>query len=193
MSSGNDDISSDASITSSSWKEMVALSTGIPAVFLSIYFMDMMSLKRLQVGGFALMAAAFLLMAVCFIPFKESHPVLLFVIYCFLLFTLSFGPNVTTYVMPSAVFSHEIRSTMGGISAAMGKLGAVAGSYIFGALADATSIPTVMLLCAGISIWGMYLTRRCIQDDQHSKRDSTEELLKSHDSAATVGSSIYSE
>ena len=100
MSSGHDDITSDASVASDSWKELVALSTGIPAVFLSIYLMDQMSLKRLQMGGFALMALAFLLMAVCFFPLKESYPQLLFGIYCFLLFTLSFGPNVTSYVMP---------------------------------------------------------------------------------------------
>lgn len=123
MSSDNDDVTSDASVTSNSWKELVALSTGIPAVFLSIYLMDRMSLKRLQIGGFALMVVAFLLMALCFIPFKESHPQLLFAMYCFLLFTLSFGPNVTTYVLPSAVFSPDIRSTMGGISAAMVGMG----------------------------------------------------------------------
>lgn len=69
----------------------------------------------------------------------------------------------------------------------------MAGSYVFGAVADATSIPTVMLLCAGISVCGIYITHRCIQDDQHSKRDSAEALIKSHDSTATVGSSIYSD
>ena len=119
MSSDSDDISSNASIKNSSWKELVALSTGIPAVILSIYLMDIVSLKRLQNGGFALMAVAFLLMSLCFIPLRDGYAELLFVIYCFLLFTLSFGPNVTVFVLPASVFSYEIRSTMGGISAAM--------------------------------------------------------------------------
>ena len=51
-------------------------------------------------------------------------------------------------------------------------MGAVVGSYFFGALADETSYPTVMLLCAAISVLGIYLTQRFIPDVDHDKKDS---------------------
>ena len=40
-------------------------------------------------------------------------------------------PDITTYVMPAQTFPTEIRSTMNGISAASGKLGAILGSSLF--------------------------------------------------------------
>ena len=63
--------------------------------------------------------------AALFEPLKDRNPNLLFAFYCLLLFFLTFGPNVTTYVLSAEVYPKEIRSTFNGISAAMGKLGAI--------------------------------------------------------------------
>lgn len=71
-----------------------------------------------------------------------------------------------------------------------GKLGAVFGSYIFGALADVTSYPTVMLLCAAISLLGMYLTQRFIQEDEHTKKDRDGDGLIIHQSDEKLSSSF---
>ena len=65
----------------------------------------------------------------------------MFAVYCFLLFSLSFGPNLTTFVLPAQTFSKKTRATFNGLSAAMGKMGAFLGVYIFGPVADATSYP----------------------------------------------------
>ena len=40
-------------------------------------------------------------------------------------FFLNFGPNATTFVIPGEVFPTRYRSTAHGISAALGKLGAI--------------------------------------------------------------------
>ncbi|KAJ2413045.1 hypothetical protein GGI10_003307, partial [Coemansia sp. RSA 2530] len=48
----------------------------------------------------------------------------------------NFGPNVTTFVIPGEVFPTRFRSTAHGISAAMGKLGAVAAQGGFLQLKD---------------------------------------------------------
>ena len=119
MSKNSAGVSSDTSVSTSSLKELIALSAGIPAVFATIYLMKIFSLKRLQMGGFGAMGCVFLAMSLFFTPLKDSHPRILFCLYCLLLFSLSFGPNVTTYVMPSTVYPIEVRSTMGGISAAV--------------------------------------------------------------------------
>jgi MFS transporter, PHS family, inorganic phosphate transporter len=92
----DDDVTTDQHMVDTSWKQIVALGTGIPAIVATIAMMPYMSLKNLQIAGFFITAVGFLVMAVCFFPLKKHYPELLFAIYCFLLFALQFGPNVTT-------------------------------------------------------------------------------------------------
>jgi nitrate/nitrite transporter NarK len=80
---------------------------------------------------------------------------------------------VLQYVLPSVVFHKTVRSTMTGFSAASGKLGAVAGAYIFGAVAGATSFPAVMILCAVLALVGIVVTHYCI-DEPDDEGDSIE-------------------
>ena len=63
--------------------------------------------------------------------------------------------NVTSFVLPAETYPKGVRSTCNGISAAMGKLGAVVGAYMFGPLALATSFTFVFISCAGVAIIGM--------------------------------------
>ena len=70
------------------------------------------------------------------------------------------------YVIPSVVYPKAVRSTMTGFSAATGKLGAVAGAYIFGAVASATNFPTVMILCACLSLVGIVITHYFIVEPE---------------------------
>lgn len=159
-----DDVTTDHAVISIAWKEIIALSMGIPGVLLTIAMMPYYSLKNIQICGFILMSILFVIMTFCFIPLKKNAPDFLFAIYCLLLFSLQFGPNTTTYVLPSGVYPREVRSTMNGFSAACGKMGAVVGAYMFGAVADATSFPTVMALCAVLSILGAIVTYYYIEE-----------------------------
>ena len=54
---------------------------------------------------------------------------------------------------------------MNGVSAASGKLGAVVGAYMFGAIASVTSYPTVMAICCGLSLFGALITHYYIADN----------------------------
>lgn len=49
----------------------------------------------------------------------------------FVTFTTGWGPNVSTYVVPTIVFPEEVRSTFHGLSAGMGKLGALGGAFMY--------------------------------------------------------------
>ena len=51
--------------------------------------------------------------------------------YCSFLFFCNFGPNTTTFVIPTESFPTAIRSTCHGVSAAAGKIGAAVGVAIF--------------------------------------------------------------
>lgn len=46
-------------------------------------------------------------------------------------FFSNFGPNSTTFILPSESFPWEVRSSLNGFCAAMGKFGAVVGSSMF--------------------------------------------------------------
>jgi hypothetical protein len=135
-------VSSKSAISHVTSQNLIGLSMGIPACLLSILCLHYLSTKTLQVIGFLFIAFMFGLMAVCFVPLKAKYSQVLFAMYCILLFSLSFGPNLTTYVLPAQTFPKNIRATFNGISAACGKVGAFAGVYMFGSIAQATSYPT---------------------------------------------------
>ena len=109
--SEDDSVSSDKSIRDTSTKQLLALSAGLPAVILAIALLKPLGTKLLQTIGFVVIAICFVLMAALFYPLKKQSPDGLFVVYCFLLFSLSFGPNVTTFVLPAETYPKNIRST----------------------------------------------------------------------------------
>ncbi|RYG66425.1 hypothetical protein EON64_09765, partial [archaeon] len=152
ISSGDDDnISSHHSLAHLAGQQLIGLSLGVPACVLSIYCLTFMSTRSLQVWGFMIIAFCFLLLAVLFVPLRDSSSDGLFAVYCALLFSLSFGPNLTTFILPAQTYPKKVRATLNGISAACGKLGAFTGVYLFGSIAKASSYPTVMAVCAVLS------------------------------------------
>jgi sugar phosphate permease len=117
---------------------LIGLAMGVPACLLTIYCLSHISLKNLQIIGFLFIAFCFTLLAILYAVARDS-PDLLFFVYCLLLFSLSFGPNVTTFILPAKTYPKKIRGTYNGISAACGKLGAIMGVYMFGPVSEATS------------------------------------------------------
>lgn len=140
----DDNVSNDTSVFNVSKQQLIGLSMGIPACIAAILCLYVVSTKTLQVYGFLFIAFCFTILAATFVPLRDFNPDLLFTIYCLLLFSLSFGPNLTTYVLPAQTYPKSVRATFNGISAACGKVGAVVGVYMFGAMADATTYPTGM-------------------------------------------------
>lgn len=174
----DDNVSANSSIAAVTQKQIIALSMGIPACLCAIATLRLVGTKRLQVYGFMLIAFCFILLAGLFKPLshgKNENTNALFAIYCMLLFSLSYGPNLTTYILPAETYPKEVRATFNGISAACGKLGAVVGVYVFGPMAEGTSYATVMIFCAAISVAGAVLTQTCIMPK--SKNSNTRALL----------------
>lgn len=135
----DDNISAISSIRQTTQRELIGLSMGLPACIAAIYTLDVVNTRSLQLYGFIFIAVCFLLLAVLYQPLKDGNEDLLFFFYCLLLFSLSYGPNLSTYILPAQVYPKEARATLNGISAASGKFGAFVGVYIFGPVADATS------------------------------------------------------
>jgi PHS family inorganic phosphate transporter-like MFS transporter len=73
-------------------------------------------------------------------------------------FFANFGPNATTFLLPSMTFTHTCRSTLNGVSAASGKLGAFLGAILFEPVSHASGNDSVMLICSGIAMVGWLFT-----------------------------------
>jgi PHS family inorganic phosphate transporter-like MFS transporter len=112
------------------------------------------------------MALVFALLGILENSLKASSGgrILMLLLYGLTFFFSNFGPNSTTFILPSETFPPHIRTTLNGFSAAMGKAGATLGSSVFKPLKIAVGIPWTMLCCAFISLLGFILTYFFVED-----------------------------
>ncbi len=128
----------------------------VPGYVLAIARLDRIGHRRLQLTGFAMMALCFLVIAA--IPGMTTAVVPFLLVYGVSYFFTEFGPNMTTFVMPSELYPVSMRATGHGISAGIGKLGAFIGVFLFPVLNDHLGLRGTLLLTAGVSVAGMLLT-----------------------------------
>jgi MFS transporter, PHS family, inorganic phosphate transporter len=95
-------------------------------------------------------------------------------------FFTEFGPNMTTFVMPSELYPVTMRATGHGISAGVGKLGAFIGVFLFPLLSSSLGLRGTLLLTAGVAVLGFALTLvlpepagRSLEDMPTSPRDTS--------------------
>ena len=103
------------------------------------------------------------MMALCFaiiglVPGLTAAVAPFLLVYGISYFFTEFGPNMTTFVMPSEVFPVTMRATGHGISAGVGKLGAFIGVFLFPVLSASLGLRGTLLLTAGVSVCGLLLT-----------------------------------
>ena len=128
----------------------------VPGYLLAIARLDKMGHRRLQLLGFAVMGLCFLIIAA--IPGMTTMVVPFLLVYGVSYFFTEFGPNMTTFVMPSELYPVEMRATGHGISAGIGKLGAFIGVFLFPLLNDWFGLRGTLLLTAGVAVLGFALT-----------------------------------
>jgi len=102
----------------------------------SVFTIDRLGRRKIQIGGFAILTVLFLILGCAFVPILNTSVYLFVILFALAQFFQSFGPNVTTFVIPGEVFPTRVRSTAHGISAASGKLGAIVAQVGFSQLKD---------------------------------------------------------
>src|SRR6266568_3353209 len=112
--------------------------------------------RRLQLGGFAVMALCFAVIAA--VPGMTTMVVPFLLVYGVSYFFTEFGPNTTTFVLPSEIYPVAMRATGHGISAGIGKLGAFIGVFLFPVLQTSLGLRGTLLLTAAVSVLGFALT-----------------------------------
>jgi MFS transporter, PHS family, inorganic phosphate transporter len=141
----------------------------VPGYVLAIARLDRIGHRRLQWTGFAVMAGCFLVLAAVPGMTTEVAPFLL--VYGLSYFFTEFGPNMTTFVMPSELYPVAMRATGHGISAGVGKFGAFIGVFLFPVLQSSFGLRGTLLLTAGVSVLGLALTFVLPEPSGHSLED----------------------
>ena len=128
----------------------------LPGYVLAIARLDKIGHRRLQLIGFAVMAACFAVIAL--VPGMTTVVVPFLLVYGVSYFFTEFGPNMTTFVLPSELYPVTMRATGHGISAGIGKFGAFIGVFLFPVLQTSLGLRGTLLLTAGVAVLGFALT-----------------------------------
>jgi MFS family permease len=128
----------------------------VPGYLLGIVWMDRIGHRRLQLIGFAMMALCFAVIG--FVPGLTTAVVPFLLVYGVSYFFTEFGPNMTTFVLPSEIYPVTMRATGHGISAGIGKFGAFIGVFLFPLLQKSLGLRGTLMLTAGVSVLGFLLT-----------------------------------
>jgi PHS family inorganic phosphate transporter-like MFS transporter len=128
----------------------------VPGYILAIARLDRIGHRRLQLVGFAMMALCFAVIAA--VPGMTTMVAPFLLVYGLSYFFTEFGPNMTTFVLPSELYPVSMRTTGHGISASIGKLGAFIGVFLFPVLQTSLGLRGTLLLTAGVAVSGFALT-----------------------------------
>ena len=142
-----------------------------PGYAVAALTMDRLGRKTIQVLGFGMMAVSFVLLAL--IPNLEKMVIPFLLIYGFSFFFTEFGPNATTFVYPSEIFPVRVRTTGHGIAAAVGKLGAFVGVFVFPYLLAWKGLLAAEMGAAIASALGLFVTLTMLPE---TKGKSLEEI-----------------
>lgn len=134
---------------------------GLPGYYVAVAFMDRLGRKIIQMQGFLMLTALYGILAIWLDQLPSS---VLLIVYGLTYFFSNFGPNSTTFILPSETFPFEVRSTLNGFSAAMGKLGAVVGSSAFKPIAESYGNDKAMAVCALCALLGFFVTVCFVED-----------------------------
>ena len=151
----------------------------LPGYLLAVAKMDRIGHRRLQFIGFAIMAICFIVLAA--VPALTTMIVPFLAIFGVSYFFVQFGPNTTTFVLPSEVFPVSQRTTGHGIAAGIGKLGAFAGVFLVPTLETRFGLRGMLLVAGCAAILGFLLTkvlpepaRRTLEEISENRQTKTE-------------------
>ncbi|KAF9418663.1 Inorganic phosphate transporter pho84 [Podila epigama] len=115
---------------------IIVLLGAIPGYWVTVFTIERLGRIRIQVIGFVMSCILFCVLGFAFNPIKNLSPALFVCLFAITQFFQNFGPNSTTFIIPGEVFPTRYRSTGHGISAGMGKLGAIVAQVGFSSLKD---------------------------------------------------------
>jgi len=135
---------------------IIAVAGYVPGYFFTIGFIEIIGRKPIQIGGFLITALMFGILAGDFTGLSTAGK---FVLFAMAQFFYNFGPNATTFIIPAEVFPSRVRGLAHGLSAAIGKLGAILAAILFNWLSSyKIGLPKTLWIFFACNILGAIIT-----------------------------------
>ncbi|HEY1829568.1 MAG TPA: MFS transporter [Acidimicrobiales bacterium] len=166
--------------TKLAWSLGMFVLFAVPGYALAVYRMDRIGHRKLQLIGFSIMAMAFGVLAV--VPPLTQHVAPFLAVLGLSYFFIEFGPNMTTFVLPSEVFPVSVRTTGHGIAAGIGKLGAFVGVFLVPILQTHIGLRGLLGVAAISAVLGLGVTSVLPEPAQRTLED----IESDFDTGATV-------
>lgn len=128
----------------------------VPGYAFAAKYVDKIGRKPLQYLGFVMMALMYALIAT--IPNLQHMKNLFIALFGVSFFFVNFGPNTTTFLIPSEIYPTSIRARAHGISAAIGKVGAFLGVFFLPFLLKYIGVYAMMGIMSLVSACGILAT-----------------------------------
>lgn len=172
---GNHGNNAMASLRATARESLILASIALPGYGVAAYLMGRKDIpflpsqtpRYVMLQGFAIMTVLYLIIGLFWNDLKRSNPSVLLSLYGLSFFFANYGPNTTTFVLPSRVYSESCRSSLNGVSAAAGKLGAFVGASLFAPAAHQWGNAAVMLICAVVGVVAFILTVAFVPVNDH--------------------------
>jgi len=83
---------------------------GLPGYYVAVWLMDSMGRRRIQMQGFLLMAITFATLGLAYeqLELSAAGRIAMLFLYGLTFFFSNFGPNSTTFILPSETFPQEV-------------------------------------------------------------------------------------
>ncbi|NNM60369.1 MAG: MFS transporter [Legionellales bacterium] len=135
---------------------LIFLICAVPGYLAAAFFVDKIGRRFLQFLGFAMMGLMYLILAG--IPSITQHVNWFLIVFGVSYFFTNFGPNTTTFLIPSEVYPTSIRGKAHGFSAAVGKVGAFIGAFFLPFVLEKFGLQFTMGLMAIVCVLGVSIT-----------------------------------
>jgi hypothetical protein len=119
---------SDENLTVQAHQDLLLKSLSLPGYIAAVLSIKFIGVKRLQEIGLLVMAVAYLAIGLLFESLPK-RPFLAIFLYSITFIFSNFGPNTSTFMLPSLTFRRQARSTLSGVSAAAGKYYCIRHNY----------------------------------------------------------------
>jgi len=154
----------DDSFESNCLHSVIPLICALPVATFAIYILRTFGTRLLQIWGF--IAVSTFYFALSILDYLNPSSISSVYVIYILLYSSFWLPNISTYVLCAETYSPEVRGTMTGISAALGKLGAISGNWVFTALFHSEGLRLCMGGCAIISFLGAVISCALMESEE---------------------------
>lgn len=154
---------------------MIFFVFAVPGYICSAKYVDRMGRKSVQMMGFVMMAICFACIAL--IPEARSYLPAFIGLYGMSFFFTNFGPNATTFLIPSEIYPTSIRARAHGLSAAIGKIGAFLGAFLLPNILATHGLSFTIGMMSIVSLCGILATLLVPEMKNRSLEDAEQVTL----------------